>query len=236
MYSPLAKADESLHTVPRKSVLESWLRKPGSQEPLRSFSLCLEVTIGYFRPKEASGPCLRRLYFQLRHTLLQSFSAGLPYFIKQPESLNVTRNTAFNLTCHAVGPPEPINIFWFQNSSRINEKPERSPSVLTVPGKSEHYVHMCMYLFIHSLPRPPTPETTEEDETLVMFVTTQQWSVKKGRNRCGSNKGMGALEWRWNVPMPTWLAPARVSRALLASPGHCGLACLAGITPMEALK
>lgn len=174
MYSLLAKADESLHTVPRKSVLESWLRKTGSQEPLRSISIYLEVTIGYFRPKEISGLCLQRLCFWLRHTLLHSLSAGLPYFIKQPESMNVTRNTAFNLTCHAVGPPEPINIFWFQNSSRVNGRPERSPSVLTVPGKSEHYVHVCMYLFIHSPPRPPTPATTEEDKTLVMFVKTQQ--------------------------------------------------------------
>lgn len=157
MYSLLAKADESLHTVPRRSVLESWLRKTGSQEPLCFFSLYLEVTIGYFGPKETSGPCLQRHRFQLRLTLLQSFSAGLPYFIKQPESMNVTRNTAFNLTCHAVGPPEPINIFWFQNSSRVNEKPERSPSVLTVPGKSEHYAHVCMYLFIRSPPMSSHP-------------------------------------------------------------------------------
>lgn len=51
--------------------------------------------------------------------------------------MNVTRNTAFNLTCQAVGPPEPVNIFWVQNSSRVNELPEKSPSVLTVPGESE---------------------------------------------------------------------------------------------------
>lgn len=194
------------------------------------------MTIGYFGPKETSSPCLQRHCFQLRLTLLQSFSAGLPYFIKQPESMNVTRNTAFNLTCHAVGPPEPINIFWFQNSSRVNEKPERSPSVLTVPGKSEHYAHVCMYLFIRSPPRPPTLATTEEDKTLVMFVKTQQWSIKKGRNRRGSNRGVGVLEWRQDVQMPTWPDPAQASRGLLASPGHCGLACPAGITPMETLK
>lgn len=50
--------------------------------------------------------------------------------------MNVTRNTAFNLTCQAVGPPEPVGIVWFQNSSRVSEQPERSPSVLTVPGES----------------------------------------------------------------------------------------------------
>ncbi|XP_057637849.1 tyrosine-protein kinase Mer [Chionomys nivalis] len=94
---------------------------------------------------------------------------GLPYFIKQPDSMNVTRNTAFNLTCHAVGPPEPINIFWFQNSSRVNEKPERSPSVLTVPGLTETAVFSCeahndkgltvtkgVQINIKAIPSPPT--------------------------------------------------------------------------------
>ncbi|XP_007615881.1 tyrosine-protein kinase Mer isoform X2 [Cricetulus griseus] len=94
---------------------------------------------------------------------------GLPYFIRQPESMNVSRNTAFNLTCHAVGPPEPINIFWVQNSSRVNEKPERSPSVLTVPGLTETAVFSCeahndkgltvskgVQINIKAIPSPPT--------------------------------------------------------------------------------
>ena len=68
---------------------------------------------------------------------LTTSSAGLPHFTRQPESMNVTRDTAFNLTCQAVGPPEPVNIYWVQNSSRINELPESSPSVLTVPGESQ---------------------------------------------------------------------------------------------------
>ncbi|XP_045684645.1 tyrosine-protein kinase Mer [Phyllostomus hastatus] len=67
----------------------------------------------------------------------------LPHFTRQPESMNVTRNTAFNLTCQAVGPPEPVSIFWIQNSSRVNEWPEKSPSVLTVPGLTETAVFSC---------------------------------------------------------------------------------------------
>ncbi|XP_032956797.1 tyrosine-protein kinase Mer isoform X1 [Rhinolophus ferrumequinum] len=68
---------------------------------------------------------------------------GLPHFTQPPESVNVTRNTAFNLTCQAVGPPEPVSIFWVQNSSRVNERPEKSPSVLTVPGLTETAVFSC---------------------------------------------------------------------------------------------
>nr|XP_025850141.1 tyrosine-protein kinase Mer [Vulpes vulpes] len=94
---------------------------------------------------------------------------GLPHFTRQPESLNVTRNTAFNLTCQAVGPPEPVNIFWVQNSSRVNEQPERSPSVLTVPGLTEAAVFSCeahndkgltvskgVQINIKVIPSPPT--------------------------------------------------------------------------------
>ncbi|CAK7296620.1 Tyrosine-protein kinase Mer [Vulpes lagopus] len=94
---------------------------------------------------------------------------GLPHFTRQPESLNVTRNTAFNLTCQAVGPPEPVNIFWVQNSSRVNEQPERSPSVLTVPGLTETAVFSCeahndkgltvskgVQINIKVIPSPPT--------------------------------------------------------------------------------
>lgn len=65
----------------------------------------------------------------------------------QPKSLNVTKNTPFNLTCQAVGPPEPVSIFWVQNSSRVNERPEKSPSMLTIPGESELWAG----LFIFSL-------------------------------------------------------------------------------------
>ncbi|KAM6179315.1 tyrosine-protein kinase Mer [Erethizon dorsatum] len=94
---------------------------------------------------------------------------GLPYFTKQPESLNVTRNTAFNLTCQAVGPPEPVSIFWVQNSSRINEQPKKSPSVLTVHGLTEMAIFSCeahndkgltlskgVQVNIKAIPSPPT--------------------------------------------------------------------------------
>ncbi|XP_066233840.1 tyrosine-protein kinase Mer isoform X2 [Saccopteryx leptura] len=94
---------------------------------------------------------------------------GLPHFTRQPESMNVTKNTAFNLTCQAVGPPEPVNIFWVRNSSRVNERPEESPSVLTVPGLTETAVFSCeahndkgltvskgIQVNIKALPAPPT--------------------------------------------------------------------------------
>ncbi|XP_029450170.1 tyrosine-protein kinase Mer [Rhinatrema bivittatum] len=68
---------------------------------------------------------------------------GLPYFIRQPERLNVSKNVPFNLTCEAVGLPGPVQIYWFQNSSKVNQDPDVSPSVLTVPGLHEKAVFSC---------------------------------------------------------------------------------------------
>ncbi|XP_044146272.1 tyrosine-protein kinase Mer isoform X2 [Bufo gargarizans] len=68
---------------------------------------------------------------------------GLPYFIQQPETLNVTRNTPFNLTCEAVGPPEPVGIYWYQNSTRINNVAEVSPAVLHVSGLDQATIYSC---------------------------------------------------------------------------------------------
>ncbi|XP_029879156.1 tyrosine-protein kinase Mer isoform X3 [Aquila chrysaetos chrysaetos] len=68
---------------------------------------------------------------------------GLPHFIRQPEKLNVTKNSPFNLTCQAVGPPEPVEIYWFRNNIQVNEKPHISPSVLTVPGLNETTLFSC---------------------------------------------------------------------------------------------
>ncbi|XP_053567945.1 tyrosine-protein kinase Mer [Bombina bombina] len=68
---------------------------------------------------------------------------GLPYFIRQPESFSVIKNMPFNLTCEAVGPPEPVTIFWFRNSRKVNNTPELSPAVLTVLGLDESATFSC---------------------------------------------------------------------------------------------
>ncbi|MEE6474883.1 hypothetical protein FKM82_010524 [Ascaphus truei] len=68
---------------------------------------------------------------------------GLPHFIRQPERLNVTENVPFNLTCEATGPPEPVEIYWFRNSRRVNEIPELSPAVLFVLGLHEPAIFSC---------------------------------------------------------------------------------------------
>uniref|UniRef100_A0A452HL88 Tyrosine-protein kinase Mer n=1 Tax=Gopherus agassizii TaxID=38772 RepID=A0A452HL88_9SAUR len=85
----------------------------------------------------------RRCIVFLRCLVSVPFCVGLPHFLRQPQSLNITRNRPFNLTCEAMGPPEPVQIYWFRNSSRVNDQPYISPSVLTLPGLSETAIFSC---------------------------------------------------------------------------------------------
>uniref|UniRef100_UPI00398F1804 tyrosine-protein kinase Mer n=1 Tax=Pristiophorus japonicus TaxID=55135 RepID=UPI00398F1804 len=68
---------------------------------------------------------------------------GLPSFIREPESKNITRNVPFNLTCEAVGPPNPVSIYWLRNGVKIKMVADTSPSVLSVAGISEWTRYSC---------------------------------------------------------------------------------------------
>lgn len=56
----------------------------------------------------------------------------------------VLPNTPFNITCAAVGPPEPLTILWWVGGNTAVNKPESSPSVLFMPGK------ICIQLYLGS--------------------------------------------------------------------------------------
>ncbi|XP_032876418.1 tyrosine-protein kinase Mer [Amblyraja radiata] len=69
---------------------------------------------------------------------------GLPSFIREPESRNVSRNGSFNLTCEAVGPPYPVHIYWLQDGVLISTKADdASPSVLKVAGIDKQTRYSC---------------------------------------------------------------------------------------------
>ncbi|KAM4663131.1 tyrosine-protein kinase receptor TYRO3 [Discoglossus pictus] len=68
---------------------------------------------------------------------------GVPYFTLEPKHLAVFPNTPFNMSCAAVGPPEPLTIIWWMGDSPVPRKPENSPSVLYVPGIHQSTVFSC---------------------------------------------------------------------------------------------
>ncbi|KAG7462710.1 hypothetical protein MATL_G00187710 [Megalops atlanticus] len=58
---------------------------------------------------------------------------GLPTFTRHPKDANVTRNSPFNLSCAAEGPPDPVHIVWLLNGTRV-DSPRPSPYDITIPG------------------------------------------------------------------------------------------------------
>ncbi|XP_060113558.1 tyrosine-protein kinase receptor UFO [Heteronotia binoei] len=72
--------------------------------------------------------------------------AGLPFFAEEPEDMEVTAETPFNLTCGAQGPPEPVRVMWLQDSVPLNSLSDplsQSPSVLAVKGLNRSSSFSC---------------------------------------------------------------------------------------------
>lgn len=63
-----------------------------------------------------------------------SFSLGVPFFTVEPKDLAVPPNAPFQLSCEAVGPPEPVTIVWWRGGTKVGG-PAPSPSVLNVTGE-----------------------------------------------------------------------------------------------------
>ena len=62
------------------------------------------------------------------------FLLGVPFFTVQPKDLAVPPNAPFQLSCEAVGPPEPVTIIWWREHTKVGG-PAPSPSVLNVTGE-----------------------------------------------------------------------------------------------------
>uniref|UniRef100_A0A3B4Z8N0 Tyrosine-protein kinase receptor TYRO3 n=1 Tax=Stegastes partitus TaxID=144197 RepID=A0A3B4Z8N0_9TELE len=58
---------------------------------------------------------------------------GVPHFVQEPQDVATFPNAPFNLTCAAVGPPEPVEVLWWLGGVQEGE-PQPSPSVLHVSG------------------------------------------------------------------------------------------------------
>ncbi|XP_054572310.1 tyrosine-protein kinase receptor TYRO3 isoform X1 [Eptesicus fuscus] len=67
---------------------------------------------------------------------------GVPFFTVEPKDLAVPPNASFQLSCEAVGPPEPVTIIWWRGGTKIGG-PFPSPSVLNVTGVTQSTVFSC---------------------------------------------------------------------------------------------
>ncbi|XP_061837708.2 tyrosine-protein kinase receptor TYRO3 isoform X2 [Nerophis lumbriciformis] len=67
---------------------------------------------------------------------------GVPHFILEPQDVSTRPHTPFNLSCGAVGPPEPVEVLWWLGGVRQAEA-RPSPSVLVVPGVNNTLKFYC---------------------------------------------------------------------------------------------
>uniref|UniRef100_A0A8B9KUT0 Tyrosine-protein kinase receptor TYRO3 n=1 Tax=Astyanax mexicanus TaxID=7994 RepID=A0A8B9KUT0_ASTMX len=67
---------------------------------------------------------------------------GVPHFTKEPEDVATFPGAPFNLTCAAVGPPEPVEVLWWLGGVQEGDfRP--SPSVLFVRGVNDSVKFYC---------------------------------------------------------------------------------------------
>uniref|UniRef100_A0AAX7V3T0 Tyrosine-protein kinase receptor TYRO3 n=1 Tax=Astatotilapia calliptera TaxID=8154 RepID=A0AAX7V3T0_ASTCA len=67
---------------------------------------------------------------------------GVPHFTQEPQDVAMFAGTPFNLTCAAIGPPEPVEVLWWLGGVQEGE-PRPSPSILHVPGVNSSIKFYC---------------------------------------------------------------------------------------------
>uniref|UniRef100_A0A3B4V5Q7 Tyrosine-protein kinase receptor TYRO3 n=2 Tax=Seriola dumerili TaxID=41447 RepID=A0A3B4V5Q7_SERDU len=67
---------------------------------------------------------------------------GVPHFLQEPQDVATFPNVPFNLTCVAVGPPEPVEVLWWLGGV-LEGEPRSSPSVLHVQGVNSSIKFYC---------------------------------------------------------------------------------------------
>ncbi|PWA29821.1 hypothetical protein CCH79_00007760 [Gambusia affinis] len=67
---------------------------------------------------------------------------GVPHFIQEPQDVATFPSVPFNLSCAAVGPPDPVEVLWWLGGVQKGG-PQESPSVLHVPGVNSSIKFYC---------------------------------------------------------------------------------------------
>ncbi|MBN3298805.1 TYRO3 kinase, partial [Amia calva] len=67
---------------------------------------------------------------------------GVPHFVLEPQDVATLPSMPFNLSCEAVGPPEPVEVVWWVDGAPMGE-PGPSKSVLPIPGVTQSIKFYC---------------------------------------------------------------------------------------------
>ncbi|KAG7466504.1 hypothetical protein MATL_G00165420 [Megalops atlanticus] len=67
---------------------------------------------------------------------------GVPHFVVEPQDVAIFPGMPFNLSCAAVGPPEPVEVVWWLGGVQEGDAMP-SPSVISVPGVTDSIKFYC---------------------------------------------------------------------------------------------
>lgn len=67
---------------------------------------------------------------------------GVPHFVQESQDVSTFPNVPFNLTCAAVGPPEPVEVLWWLGGVQEGG-PRPSPSILHIQGVNNSVTFYC---------------------------------------------------------------------------------------------
>ncbi|XP_055013910.1 tyrosine-protein kinase receptor TYRO3 [Boleophthalmus pectinirostris] len=67
---------------------------------------------------------------------------GVPHFTSEPVDLSVVAGEPFNLSCAAVGPPDPVEVLWWVGGEQVRGA-EPSPSTLHLTGVNSSVKFYC---------------------------------------------------------------------------------------------
>ncbi|CAB1313214.1 unnamed protein product, partial [Coregonus sp. 'balchen'] len=136
---------------------------------------------------------------------------GLPTFTRHPDDMNVTRNSPFNLSCEAVGSPNPITIRWLRNgvwtsipsstvrptTRKVSLLPGKLTSILKVKEVSRRRGEVRLARIINTI-APPFQSDVPGLQAMTWYNVIP--SVFPHNVTVQLNESM--LVIRWNAPPP----------------------------------
>ncbi|KAI1895602.1 hypothetical protein AGOR_G00107930 [Albula goreensis] len=144
---------------------------------------------------------------------------GVPHFVLEPEDVATFPRVPFNLSCAAVGPPDPVEVLWWLGGVQKGD-PTPSPSVISVPGVTDSIKFYCEAknargisvsrtgtVHIKVLPEAPSSvEVVEVQENNVTLAWTPGFTGHSDLQACtiqmseNTGKRIELPERRVNVP------------------------------------
>ncbi|XP_041131333.1 tyrosine-protein kinase receptor TYRO3 [Polyodon spathula] len=137
---------------------------------------------------------------------------GVPHFVTEPQDVAVLPGMTFNLSCGAVGPPDPVQLVWWKRGVQLGG-PHPSPYTLTVPGlmqstefyceaKNQKGVSTSRTATVHIKALPGPPQELQVTRVQEDNVTLSWRPGPDGHSRFAENSGKREELFERQVSVP----------------------------------